>query len=50
MNKRFKKLTPDMMVSDVRETVKYYTEKLGFKLDMLVPESEKKIEDMKTWV
>jgi len=45
MNKRFKKLTPDMMVSDVGETVKFYIEKLGFKLDMLVPENEKTIEN-----
>jgi uncharacterized glyoxalase superfamily protein PhnB len=41
---KFKKLTPDLMVIDVAKTVKFYTEKLGFKLDMLVPENEKAIE------
>jgi uncharacterized glyoxalase superfamily protein PhnB len=48
MNKRFKKLTPDLMVSDVGEAVKFYTEKLGFKLDMLVPDNEKTIENKLT--
>ncbi len=41
---KFKKLTPDLMVSDVAKTVKFYTSKLGFKLDMLVPANEKTIE------
>jgi uncharacterized glyoxalase superfamily protein PhnB len=45
MNKKFKKLTPDLMVSDVGVAVKFYTEKLGFKLDILVPENEKTIEN-----
>jgi len=40
----FKKLAPDLMVSDVGKTVTFYTEKLGFKLDMLVPENEKSVE------
>jgi uncharacterized glyoxalase superfamily protein PhnB len=32
------------MVTDVAKTVKFYTTKLGFKLDMLVPENEKTVE------
>ncbi|MFH0984836.1 MAG: VOC family protein [Candidatus Omnitrophota bacterium] len=44
MEIKFKKLTPDLMVSDVAQTVKFYTEKLGFKLAMLVPENEKTVE------
>lgn len=44
METKFKKLTPDLMVIDVAKTVEFYTEKLGFKLDMLVPENEKTIE------
>jgi uncharacterized glyoxalase superfamily protein PhnB len=39
----FRKITPDLMVTDVAKTVKFYNEKLGFKLDMLVPENEKTI-------
>jgi len=41
---QFKKLTPDLMVSDVAETVQFYTGKLGFQIAMLVPENEKVIE------
>ena len=41
---KFKKLTPDLMVADVTATVKFYTEKLGFKLDRLVPENDRSIE------
>jgi len=41
MEVKFKKLTPDLMVSDVAQTVKFYTEKLGFNLAMLVPEGDK---------
>jgi uncharacterized glyoxalase superfamily protein PhnB len=44
MSVKFRKLTPDLMVTDVAKTVKFYTEKLGFKLDMLVPENENTIE------
>lgn len=44
MGIKFKKLTPDLMVSDVAKTVQFYTEKLGFKLAMLVPENEKTVE------
>ncbi len=44
MATKFKKLTPDLMVSDVTKTVKFYVEKLGFELDMLVPENEKIVE------
>ena len=41
---KFKKLTPDLMVLNVAKAVKFYTEKLGFKIAMLVPENEKAIE------
>lgn len=44
MSVKFKKLTPDLMVSDVAKTVKFYISKLGFKLNMLVPAHEKVIE------
>ena len=44
MQTTFKKLTPDLMVINVAKTVEYYTKKLGFKLDMLVPENEETIE------
>jgi uncharacterized glyoxalase superfamily protein PhnB len=44
MEIKFKKLTPDLMVPDVAKAVKFYTEKLGFKLVMLVPENEKAVE------
>jgi len=40
METKFKKLTPDLMVEDVAKTVRFYTEKLGFKVAMLVPEGE----------
>ncbi len=44
MGIKFKKLTPDLMVFDVAKSVKFYIEKLGFKLDMIVPENEQTIE------
>ena len=44
METKFKKLTPDLMVTDVGKTVKFYTEKLGFKLAMLVPENKQTAE------
>lgn len=44
MEIKFKKLTPDLMVADVTAAVRFYTEKLGFKLNMLVPDNEKSIE------
>jgi uncharacterized glyoxalase superfamily protein PhnB len=44
MESKFKKLTPDLMVADVAKTVKFYTQKLGFKLAMLVPEGGQAIE------
>jgi uncharacterized glyoxalase superfamily protein PhnB len=44
MNVKFKKLTPDLMVADVTAAVKFYTEKLGFKLEMLVPENDNRVE------
>jgi uncharacterized glyoxalase superfamily protein PhnB len=40
METKFKKLTPDLMVEDVAGTVRFYTEKLGFKIGMMVPEGE----------
>ena len=43
MKIKFKKLTPDLMVTDVAKTVKFYTEKLGFNLAMLVPENEQAV-------
>ncbi len=44
MQSKFKKLTPDLMVRDVAKAVNFYTQKLGFTLNMLVPENEKTIE------
>ena len=41
---KFKKLTPNMMVNDVKESVKFYTEVLGFNLNMIVAENSKEIE------
>ena len=38
---KFKKLTPDLMVHDVAKTVKFYIEKLGFTLAMIIPEGER---------
>jgi uncharacterized glyoxalase superfamily protein PhnB len=34
------KLTPNFAVADIRETVRFYQEKLGFELVVLVPESQ----------
>jgi uncharacterized glyoxalase superfamily protein PhnB len=34
---QIKKLTPNFMVDDVRETIKFYTRHLGFELRMAVP-------------
>ena len=42
---KLKKLTPNMMVNDVRESVEFYTDILGFTLDMIVPENSKTIEN-----
>lgn len=36
----FTKLTPNLMVKDVKETIIFYQTKLGFKLEMAVPESQ----------
>jgi len=44
MTSTFKKITPDLMVTEVASTVKFYTEKLGFKLDMVVPDDVRRIE------
>ena len=40
-----KKLTPNLMVKDVRESVEFYTDILGFTLNMVVSENSKVIED-----
>ena len=34
------KLSPNLMVKDVRKTVEYYNNNLGFKLIMAVPETQ----------
>jgi uncharacterized glyoxalase superfamily protein PhnB len=36
---KIKKLTPNLMVKDIQETVKFYQEVLGFSLVMAVPET-----------
>lgn len=41
----FKKLTPNIMVNNVRESVLFYIEILGFTLNLLVPTNSKAIED-----
>ena len=40
-----KKLTPNLMVEDVRASVEFYTGVLGFTLNMVVPENSKTIEN-----
>lgn len=40
-----KKLTPNLMVKDVRESVKFYTQNLGFTLNMAVAKDSQKIEN-----
>jgi len=42
---KFKKLTPNFSVKNVRETVKFYQDWLGFKLDMAVPVGSSVIEE-----
>ena len=42
---KFKKLTPNMMVNNVRESVVFYTNILGFSLNMVVPEDSKTIDN-----
>ena len=44
MQTKFKKLTPDLMVENVADSVVFYVTKLGFELDMAVPENEESIE------
>jgi len=41
----FKKLTPNLMVEDVRKSVEFYTDVQGFKLNMFVSENSKTIEN-----
>jgi uncharacterized glyoxalase superfamily protein PhnB len=38
------KLTPNLAVSDIRQTVQFYCENLGFELVMAVPESQDGVE------
>ena len=40
---KLKNLAPNMTVNDVRETVEFYVNILGFKLDMVVPENSETI-------
>ena len=40
MKTTMQKLTPNVMVKDVKETVAFYTDNLGFKLVMAVPETQ----------
>ena len=40
MNNNMKKLSPNLMVKDVREAVDFYTQNLGFSLIMAVPETQ----------
>lgn len=42
---KLKKLTPNLMVSDVRKSVEFYTDILGFTLNMIVPENSQAIEN-----
>jgi len=42
---KFNKLTPNFSVRDVKETVKFYQDMLGFKLEMAVPDGSTKIEN-----
>ena len=41
---KFQKLTPNFSVRDVRETVKFYQDMLGFKFEMAVPDGSTIIE------
>ncbi|MDP3981458.1 MAG: VOC family protein [Chlamydiota bacterium] len=41
---KYKKMTPNFSVKNVKETVLFYRNILGFKLEMLVPHEEKVIE------
>ena len=42
---KFKKLTPNFSVKDVKETVKFYQDILGFKFEMAVPDGTTTIEN-----
>lgn len=50
---KLQKLTPNMVVNDVRETVEFYVGILGFKLNMAVPKNseiiESKLKDGETY-
>ncbi len=45
METKMKKLTPDLMVADVTESIRFYVDILGFSLDLVVPENERIIEE-----
>ncbi|HEX2865537.1 MAG TPA: VOC family protein [Ignavibacteriales bacterium] len=40
-NVNFKKLTPNLMVNDVNETIKFYHDNLGFGADVTIPDTGK---------
>ena len=42
---KFQKLTPNFSVRNVRETVKFYQDILGFKFEMAVPDGLETIEN-----
>jgi len=42
---KLQKLTPNMIVNDVKESVEFYVEILGFKLNMAVPENNEIVEN-----
>jgi len=46
MTLQFDKLTPNLIVNDISETVLFYTQKLGFNLKMLVPADTQKMIDV----
>ena len=41
---KYKKLTPNLSVKDVKETVRFYRDILGFTLEMVVPTGKEQIE------
>jgi len=46
METKMKKLTQDLMVADVAESVRFYVDRLGFSLDLVVPENERIMEEV----
>ncbi len=43
MEAKMKKLNPNLMVKDVKKTIQFYINKLGFQLMMAVPETQDEI-------